>query len=65
MTVQLLSSIQRWIGLDSDTKPTSSQIDYVGSTFYETNTGKGWIWDGTYWVEDLTFIYAMIEALKE
>ena len=63
MTVQLVSSIQRWIGLDSDTKPASPE--FVGSTFYEHNTGKGWIWDGTYWVEDLTFIYAMIEALKE
>jgi len=62
MAVTLVTVIQRWIGLDSDTKPTP---EHAGSTFYELNTGKGWIWDGTYWVEDLTFIYAMIEALKE
>ena len=62
MTVILVTTIQRWIGLSTDTKP-SSNIK-VGSTFYETNTGKGWIWDGDIWTEDLSMIHAVNQALN-
>ncbi len=62
MTVSLVTTIQRWIGLSTDTKPTTNVK--VGSTFYETNTGQGFMWDGDAWVEDLTLIYAFSEALK-
>ena len=38
LTVEKLENgVQRWTGLDSDTKPTSPP---VGSTFHETNTGQ-------------------------
>ena len=49
MAVKLLRVIQRWIGLASDTKPTTAPI---GSTFYEYDTGLTWItYDGgTNWV---------------
>jgi len=60
MAVNLVTIIQRWIGLSIDTKPTEAP---VGSTFFETNTGQGWIWDGSNWVEDLTLIYALTQAL--
>ena len=62
MTVVLVTTIQRWIGLSTDTKPTP---DREGSTYYETNTGKGWIWDGDIWVEDLSMIYAVNQALYD
>jgi len=60
MSVELVSTIQRWIGLSTDTKPASP--DRVGSTFYELNTGQGWIWDGSNWVEDIRLIYALTVA---
>lgn len=60
MTVKLVTDIQRWIGLDSDTKPITGK---AGSTFYELNTGQGWIWDGTNWVEDIRLTYAFSLAL--
>ena len=60
MTVQLVTTIQRWIGEEGDTKPTSAP---VGSTFYELDTGQGWIWDGSYWVEDIRLVYALTLAL--
>lgn len=60
MTVKLVSTIQRWIGLSTDTKP-STNIK-VGSTYYELNTGQGWIWDGSNWVEDIRLIYALTVA---
>ena len=62
MAVTLVTVIQRWIGLDSDTKPTPS---HTGSTFYELNTGQEWLWDGSNWVEDLRLFRAMVDALKE
>ena len=61
MTVKFVTSIQNWIGLDSDTKPTSPP---AGSTFYETNTGQGWIYNGSNWVEDLRLIRALAEAFN-
>ena len=45
----------RWdfIGLSSDTKPTPSTSEKVvdGSTFYESNTSKLYVWCKTQWYE--------------
>lgn len=45
MTVVLIESISRYIGLSTDTKPTPP----AGSTFYETDTGITQIYDGSAW----------------
>ena len=62
MTVKFVTKVQRWMGLDSDTKPTSPP---VGSTFYETNTGQDFIYNGSNWVEDLRLMKAVQQALGE
>lgn len=47
MAITLITSIQRRIGLSTDTKPTSI---LAGSTFYEYDTQRMWITpDGTNW----------------
>ena len=58
-----LESLNRktWYLLSSDTKPITA---LVGSKCVETNTGKVFVWNGFNWVEDLTMIYALSEALK-
>jgi|GEM_PF-5445444 len=38
---------QEFIGLSTDTKPTTDVP--VGSTFYEADTKNGYIWDGSAW----------------
>ena len=35
-----------------------------GEKFYESDTGKIWVWDGIEWVEDLTLIYALDQVLN-
>jgi len=50
MAVKLVTTIQRWIGVSTDAKPVSAP---VGSTFYEPDTGRSWIWDGQSWKEDI------------
>lgn len=48
MTVKLMKEIQTFVGLSTDTKPTSVPI---GSTFYEYNTRSYYItYDGTNWI---------------
>lgn len=46
MTVVLISSTRNYVGLSSDTKPTTPT---AGSTFYETDTGATYIYDGAAW----------------
>ena len=46
MTVVLIASIQRFIGVASDTKPTSPP---AGSTFRETDTLDLYVFDGSAW----------------
>lgn len=53
MTVQKVSTIQKWQGLSGDTKPTSAP---VGSMFYETDTGKEFVWNGS-WVQYAATLY--------
>lgn len=64
MAVELVMTIKRWIGLSADTKPTPT-AQQAGSTFYETNTGVRFIWNATEWVEDISLIYALTQALGE
>ncbi len=46
MTVILITTIQRWIGLSSESKPTP---DRAGSEFYETDTGATYTYTGAAW----------------
>lgn len=46
MTAILVTTIQRWLGLSSDTKPTP---DRAGSEFYETDTGATYVYSGSAW----------------
>ena len=46
MTVVLVDSIQSWIGVAADTKPTAPP---AGSVFYETDTGITSVYNGTAW----------------
>jgi hypothetical protein len=39
---------QHFYGLEDDEKPTNV---YPGDRFYEFDTGKHFIWNGTTWVE--------------
>ena len=48
MTVAKVAVINRWIGLSTDTKPSSSVN--AGDKFYETNTGNDYIYNGSAWV---------------
>jgi len=43
----LITSVKRFIGLSTDTKPTGAQS---GSTFFEFNTGYMYIYNGYAWV---------------
>ncbi|MFH1883439.1 MAG: hypothetical protein ABIL62_12095 [Planctomycetota bacterium] len=61
MTIQRVNENWNFIGLSTDTKDNITRT--IGSTFYETNTGKKWIWDGVSWVEDLELIYALSQIL--
>lgn len=47
MTVKMLDNIHNYIGLSTDTKPTSP---LTGSTFKETDTGQEFIYNGSAWV---------------
>lgn len=46
MTVVLLESVNRYIGVSSDTKPTSPP---AGSTFFETDTLNTYVYSGSAW----------------
>ncbi len=48
MAVKLITAIQRYSGLEADTKPTAGVV--VGSTFDETDAGHSFIYDGSGWV---------------
>lgn len=54
MAVSLVDDVQRWIGLNADKSgitPTKA-----GSTFYETDTGKHFVWNGS-WLEYVPSLY--------
>ena len=62
MAVKLMGNIHNFIGLSSDTKPTTGIP--VGSTFTELDTGAKFVWEGDTWEDDLTLIYAFSQALE-
>ncbi len=47
MATVLITSVKRFIGLSTDTKPTDAP---EGSTFFETNTGFMYIYNGYAWL---------------
>ncbi len=54
MAVTNVESINRFIGLSTDTKPvvtTGLSLD-VGASFIETDTGTTYIWNGYAWLPD-------------
>ena len=50
MAVKFMATIKRWIGLSTDTKPTTVP---VGSKFFEYDTRKTFLtYDGTNWIRE-------------
>ena len=50
MAVRLEGSIQRWVGLSDDIKPTAAERTIpAGSSFLESDTGLILRWTGEYW----------------
>ena len=49
MAVQLIATIHKYIGAAADVKPTTNVP--VGSEFYEYDTGKTYIYNGSAWSE--------------
>ena len=47
MAVKKIATIQRWLGLSTDTKPT---VGAVGSTYFETDTGIMYIYNNYAWI---------------
>ena len=63
MAFQLESTIKRYIGTSADAKPVVGGNDFddstissndlpPGSSFLETDTGRIYRWDGSYWTHD-------------
>ena len=48
MSFSLITDPQEFIGLSTDEKPVEETTP--GSTFYETDTGDTYIFDGTVWI---------------
>lgn len=49
MGTEQITQIERYIGLSTDTKPTSAP---PGSTYKEINTGKMFVFQGGSWHQD-------------
>ncbi len=53
MSISLVAGpIQSFIGLSTDTKPTVGVP--AGSSFFETDTASGWVYDGIAWRQLVT-----------
>lgn len=61
MAVTEVTTVKRYIGLSTDTKPTAPPI---GSTYYTLNTGEMFIFDGSNWVDDISMIYAISQGMN-
>lgn len=55
------SSKVNYIGESSDIKPTTCN---EGASFYEINTGVRWLYHDGKWIEDISMIYALSQALN-
>lgn len=49
MAYKLEGQLHRYIGLSTDEKPTTSVAAPVGSTFFESDTGRMYRWNGSDW----------------
>lgn len=58
--VQLIRTIQTFQGLTSDTKPSGV---VAGSTFYETDTGKTFLYNGSSWLLKTNVAYSDTVAM--
>ena len=47
MAVVITAAIKRYLGLSGDTKPTTDTP--AGSTFYETDTQREYVYNGSTW----------------
>jgi len=56
MSVKLVTTVQNFIGLSSDAKPTSPP---EGSTLHIIDTGEQYIFFDGSWEPDLRLIYAL------
>lgn len=49
MTVVSVEQTRAFVGLSTDTKPAALAAAGGGATFYETDTGATYVWDGAAW----------------
>ena len=61
MAVSLITTIQRWKCLSTDSKHIEGIRE--GSTINETDTGKQFIWINSRWVEDLSMPLSIAKAV--
>jgi len=57
---QVTKASLTFMGYSQDPKPLSPP---PGSTFQELNSGKKWIFDGANWVEDVSMVWSVRQAL--
>lgn len=63
MSVIQVSTIQNFIGLSTDTKPTTGVP--IGSTFHAYDTGEQFVYAGDDgWQDDLRMIYALDQVIN-
>ena len=66
MAVQLEHAHVRYSGLSTDEKPGRNEPVAVGSVFVETDTGKRYVWQGSWpWVRQEQTIEDLLERLIE
>lgn len=64
MAVQLEQAHARFSGLSTDEKPGRSESVSIGSVFVETDTGKRFVWQGSWpWVRQEQTIEDLLERL--
>ena len=52
MAVELVTSARKYLGTSADTKPTATAATSTlqpGATFFETDTLRAFVWNGTEW----------------
>ena len=54
MGVKMITSIKRYIGTESERSAMSVGDLPIGSTFYESDTGSQYVFNGTDWTENAT-----------
>lgn len=62
MPVRLIGSTRHYTGLSTDTKPTDA---LAGSSFFETDTGASWVFDGATWRTDISSDEVLVNKIEE